>query len=182
MIKTCKFCGRKFQGRSNRRYCGPKCKKDYENSLRNAPDLKNESAPLWDPSETICKPAGLNATAAAFWDKVAPTVISRGHLNVLSEDAFAELCDLYSKLRDINRRIDRLRRTPGGDPAGDIIGLCDENGEEMKESALSTLKRIYSRQFMIYCQEFYLTPRMNRGNYRLNDSADQQVPIDDIFD
>jgi len=183
MIKACKFCGRKFQGTAKKKYCSPRCKKNYENSLRSAPDLQNESAALWDPSETLCRPPGLNGTAAAFWDKVAPTVISRGHLNVLSEDAFAELCDLYSRLKDINKAIDEARRPPiEMQPGSYTAGLCDTRGGDTKESALSDLKRKYSKQFLDYCKEFYLTPRVNRGNFGLSDNGDQQDGKDDIFD
>ena len=198
MIKACKYCGRKFKGTPKKKYCGPRCKKNYENSLRNAPEIRNETAPLWDPSETICRPAGMNRTAAEFWEKVAPTVISRGHLNVLSEDAFAELCDLYSRLRDINQAIDETRRQANQaiddarrdksitDPpaqGSDSAGLCDAKpGSMPTESALSDLKRKYSKQFLDYCREFYLTPRVNRGNFGLNENDDKNEPKDDIFD
>lgn len=184
MIRNCKFCGRKFKASGKKLYCRPKCKKDYENSLRTSPEIRGESGTLWDPSETISRPRGLNGTAAEFWDKVAPTVISRGHLNVLSEDAFAELCDLYSRLRNINRAIDEARQpAPEGMPQpGEAAGLCDRSGLEAKESALSDLKRKYSKQFLEYCKEFYLTPRVNRGNFGLNDDNGKQEPTDDIFD
>lgn len=183
MIKRCKFCGRRFDGSPKKLYCRPKCKKDYENSLRNSPEGRNETGTLWDPSEMICRPAGLNGTAAEFWDRVAPTVISRGHLNVLCEDAFAELCDLYSRLKDINKAIDEARRPPiEAQPGSDTAGLCDTKGGDTKESALSDLKRKYSKQFLEYCKEFYLTPRSSRGNFGLNDDNGKQEPKDDIFD
>lgn len=125
--------------------------------------------------------------AAKFWDKVAPTVISRGHLNVLSEDAFAELCDLYSRLKDINKAIDEAKQPPAeGEekkPGSDTVGLCDTKpGSEAKESALSDLKRKYSKQFMDYCKEFYLTPKTNRGDFRLGDNEGKQDQKDAIFD
>ena len=195
MIKACKYCGRKFNGTPKKKYCSPRCKKNFENSLRSAPELRNDTGTLWDPSETICRPPGLNSTAAEFWEKVAPTVITRGHLNVLSEDAFAELCDLYSRLREINGAIDQAKRSavamaesasPSGEggpmPAAEAAGLCEmKPGSDSRESALSDLKRKYSKQFLDYCREFYLTPRVNRGNFGLSEGDDLQ-PKDEIFD
>lgn len=184
MIRNCKGCGRKFKATGKQLYHNKKCKKDYENSQRGSRDLGNETGTLWDPTDTICRPQGLNETAAVFWDKVAPTVISRGHLNVLSEDAFAELCDLYSRLKNINKAIDEVRQpAPEGSPQpGEAAGLCERSGLEAKESALSDLKRKYSKQFMEYCKEFYLTPRVNRGDFRLSDDEGKQDQKDAIFD
>jgi phage terminase small subunit len=184
MIRECKGCGRKFKATGKKLYHSPKCKKDYENSLRSYPDNRGESGTLWDPSDTICRPRGLNGTAAEFWDKVAPTVISRGHLNVLSEDAFAELCDLYSRLKDINKAIDgSITQTDDSKPVSDTASLCENKpGSDAKESVLSDLKRKYSKQFLDYCREFYLTPRVNRGNFGLTRDDGKQDKKDDMFD
>lgn len=186
MIKECKYCGRKFNGNGKRKYCGPRCKKQYENSLRAAPDLRGEQGALWTPSEMISRPARLNGTAAEFWDKVAPTVISRGHLNVLSEDTFAELCDLHSRLLDINRAIDEeaAKSYAGATTQPSCVsGLFKfVAGKGTRESVLSELKRQYSKQLLEYCKEFYLTPKANRGNYQLGDGEGQQEKTDGIFD
>ena len=187
MIKNCKYCGRKFSGNGKRKYCSPRCKKQYENSLRSAPDLRGEQGTFWTPSETICRPAGLNGKAAEFWDKVAPTVISRGHLNVLSEDSFAELCDLYSRLNDLNRAIDEASIKASAYDKTQVVsfaaGLCKQDYKRgTVESALSELKRQYSKQFLEYCKEFYLTPKANRGNYQLSDGDGKQEQTDSIFD
>lgn len=187
MIKDCKNCGRKFSGNGKRRYCSARCKKNYENSLRSAPDMRGEQGTLWSPSEMICRPARLNGTAAEFWDKVAPTVISRGHLNVLSEDNFAELCDLHSRLIDINRELDESSVKAGGNgdtkPVSCAAGLYKYvAGKGTRESALSELKRQYSKQLLEYCKEFYLTPKANRGNYQMSDGDGKQEQTDGIFD
>ena len=184
MIKICKFCGKEFQGTAKQKYCpGGKCKKNYENSLRSKPKNRDITGTLWNQTETICRPPGLNGAAAAFWDKVAPVAIARGHINVLSEDAFAELCDLYSRLKDINKAINEARRPQIDSQMGsETAGLCDARGGDTKESALSDLKRKYSKQFLDYCREFYLTPRVNRGNFGLNENDGNQEQKDDIFD
>jgi hypothetical protein len=254
MIKDCKYCGRKFSGNGKQKYCpGGRCKKNYENSLRRDPQLKDKQGPVWDPSETIFRPARLNDVAAAFWDKLSPTLISKGLLNVLSEDTFAELCDLYSRLIDINRAIDKARLpAPGkteqfenmgqvsakveniGDFAAKLTArtapvlleawknsqdrLRQETSEKnisamqaaqrayeetasevsagkdgaglyecaagggIRESALSDLKRKYSKQFLEYCKEFNLTPRGNPANFKSGDSNGKEEPIDRIFD
>ncbi len=188
MIKECKYCGRKFIGNGKRKFCPPpaRCKKNYENSLRSAPDLRGEQGSLWTPSETISRPAGLNGKAAEFWDKVGPTVISRGHLNVLSEHAFAELCDLYSRLSDINQAIAKESEQPGAKGATSSTAALTKyvHGRGTKESALSELKRQYSKQLLEYCKEFYLTPKSNRGNYQLGDGDGngKQEQSDGIFD
>ena len=187
MIKNCKNCGRKFDGNGKRKYCSPRCKKNYENSLRSAPDIRGEQGSLWTPSEMISRPARLSGTAAEFWDKVAPTVISRGHLNVLCEDTFAELCDLHSRLLDINQAIDdeAVKSQVGSTtkPVSCVSGLFKfVSGKGTRESVLSELKRQYSKQLLEYCKEFYLTPKANRGNYQLNESDGKQEQTDGIFD
>jgi len=141
----------------------------------------------------------MNDNAAAYWDKIAPTVIARGHLNVLSEDAFAELCDLHSRLKDINTMINM-----------GVVQKCDGCGQEniipgnrsllqlddkwsvndgmqtqtFKESALSDLKRKYSKLFLDYQKQFYLTPLSNRGNFGLEngDSDEKDNKKDNLFD
>jgi|ADurb_H2B_02_Slu_FD_contig_31_2125803_length_936_multi_5_in_0_out_0_1 hypothetical protein len=41
MIKSCKFCKKEFNAKNPKTlYCGPKCKKGYENSLRGKPKGK----------------------------------------------------------------------------------------------------------------------------------------------
>lgn len=187
MIKDCKYCGRKFSGNGKRKYCSPRCKKQYENSLRSAPDLRGDQGTLWEPSDMVCRPARLNGTAAEFWDKVAPTVISRGHLNVLSEDTFAELCDLHSRLIDINRAIDAAGVQSGGNGEGKPVDCAAGlykfvPGRGTKESALSELKRQYSKQLLEYHKEFYLTPKANRGNYQLSETDGKQEQTDKMFD
>lgn len=151
--------------RSNQKYCCAKCKKNYENSLRSARKESSGTAVAVIQSG-INRPHWLNATAASYWDKVAPTVIERGHLNILSEDAFAELCDIYSRLVEVNRAIDETNRS--------LLQVVDvwnnKSGTEeqqLKESALSDLKRKYSKLFLDYQKQFYLTPGSNRGDFGL---------------
>ena len=43
-----------------------------------------------------------------------------------------------------------------------------------KESALSDLKRKYSRQFLDYSKQFYLTPLSNRGNFGLDNGEEKK--------
>lgn len=182
MTKKCKFCKKKFEGSQRKVYCSAKCKKNYENSLRSTPIAKVKktakkvfSAPVDVP---INRPHGLNVIASAYWDKIAPTLMQRGHLNILSEDAFAELCDIHSRLVGINRAIDETNQS--------LLQLDDKwdnrSGTEtqtMKESALSDLKRKYSQRFLEYCKEFYLTPKVNRGNYALEDEKEKEA--DEFF-
>lgn len=193
--------------RSNQKYCSAKCKKTFENSLRSAPKDatakkgKTTPKPPQNPpskSPSTCKiarPQYLNEVAAAYWDKIAPTVEERGHLNVLSEDAFAELCDLHSRLMDINMMINNgtVQRCEGcgfeiAIPGNRSLLQIDDkwsvkDGAEtacFKESALSDLKRKYSKQFLDYCKAFYLTPLSNRGNFGL-DSEEEKDPEEEFL-
>jgi hypothetical protein len=201
MIKACLWCHKEFDGDPRSKYCpGGKCKKNYENSLRSGPKEHHKPGkpPKYKPpSPPINRPLGLNPLAAAYWDKIAPTVIRRGHLNVLSEDAFAELCDLHSRLSDINKMINNgvTEQCPG---CGDEIHFHSNRsllqiddkwdnkaGTEtasFKESALSDLKRKYSRQFLDYCKQFYLTPLSNRGNFNIEEEPKHKKENDGIFD
>jgi len=182
MIKTCPVCKKNFEGSDKKKYCGPKCKKTYENSQRSAPKSSGKrpnpvkSKP---PSPPINCPQMLNEIAASYWRKIAPTVIERGHLNVLSEDAFAELCDLYSRLRDINSAIDETNRS--------LLQIDDKwdskEGVEtrsFKESALSDIKRKYSKLFLDYQKQFYLTPLSNRGVFGFTDKEEED-PLDEFI-
>lgn len=187
MIKQCRYCKKWFEGTAKKRYCSSRCKKNYENSLRSGPVDKRKDIEY----QSIPRPETLNPIAAEFWDKLAPTVIARGHLNVLSADSFAELCDIYSRLKDVNKKIDEARRLQledGGlssgsesQPAINEAGLCEPKGGEIKESTLSDLKRKYSKQFLDYCKEFYLTPRVNRGEFGLRNDKNE-FKQDSLFD
>lgn len=175
MIKKCPACNKKRDMRSNQKYCNAKCKKTFENSKRSAPGGKTPNADkstINPPSSSkiIC-PSYLNETAAEYWAKLAPTVIERGHLNVLSEDAFAEMCDLFSRLRDINAAINETNRS--------LLQIDDSwdnkkgiETQSFKESALSKNKRLYSKLFLDYQKQFYLIPFSNRGNFGLEDKED----------
>lgn len=184
MIKECKFCGRKFPGNAKQKYCpGGKCKKNYENSLRSFPELKGQQEPLLDPSETIMRPTRLNAAAAAVWDRLYPEVISIGILNIQTEDMFAELCDLHSRLIDINRELDKARiPAPESQDLSSVKssgGLYETSeGGVVKESALSDLKRKYSKQILDYWKEFRLTPKSNPGNVKNGKQEDKDSAFD----
>ena len=171
MIKECKFCGIKFQSNGRRKYHSAKCKKDYENSLRSAPELRGEQGALWTPSEMICKPARLKGRSADIWDTLGPTLISRGHLNVLSADIFAEYCHVTALLEDINAEISN---------AAELHKYV--HGRGTRESVFSELKRQYSKQQLDLARELYLTPKSNRGNYQLNEGDGKQEPADKMFD
>lgn len=168
MIKRCLFCHNFFEGNGKRKFCPPpaRCKKNYENSRRGAP--QDDAKPQVVAPALLTRPEWLNEVAAAYWDRVAPTVIIRGHLNVLSADAFAELCDLYSRLQKINKEINLE------------VALLNS----VKEGTLSELKRKYSRQFLDYCKSFYLTPMSNRGNFGLDELEDRNTKKkpDSLFD
>lgn len=171
-----------FDGPSNKLFHDAKCKKRWENSQRSAPKIPPKSGsgkPPKPPSQPIDRPQHLNEVAAAYWDRVSPTVIQRGHLNVLSEDAFTELCDIYSRLVEVNRAIDENNRS-----LLQIVEQWDnKNGvesQQFKESALSDLKRKYSKLFLDYQKQFYLTPLSNRGNFGL-ESEEEKPTTDSVF-
>jgi phage terminase small subunit len=198
MNKKCPGCNKQKEMRSNQKYCSKKCKKTYENSLRSAPKDKrngNKSPSVKPPSSPVNCPQGLNEIAAAYWNKIAPTVMERGHLNVLSEDAFAELCDLHSRLSDINTMINMGVIQKCGGCGKEIIipgnrsllqlddkwdNKAGTETQSFKESALSDLKRKYSKQFLDYCKSFYLTPLSNRGNFGLN-NEEEKDPEEDFL-
>jgi phage terminase small subunit len=182
MVKICPICGKPFEGNVKKKYCSPKCKKTYENSLRSAPKHTEEARGGEQViTEPIHRPQTLNEIAAAYWDKLSPVLIERGHLNVLSEDAFAELCDIHSRLVVINKAIN--------DTNASLLQIDDKwdnksgvETQSFKESALSDLKRKYSRQFLDYCKSFYLTPLSNRGNYGLKEIEQPEEKISNRFD
>ncbi len=191
MIRKCKFCKKKRPMKGKQLYCDAKCKKNYENSLRSTPKAEViRKKPHKDklPPSPVNRPQGLNELATAYWDKITPTVIARGHLNVLSEDALIELCDLYSRLTDINGMINMgTSQTCAGCgkeiiiPGNRSLLQLDDKWsindgtqiQTFKESALSDLKRKYSRQFLDYCKQFYLTPLSNRGNFGLEEDGEK---------
>lgn len=180
MIKKCKGCGRDFDGPSNKLFHDPKCKKRWENAQRSAPKQGAEGGrrkPHQPPSEPVNRPQHLNEVAAAYWDRIAPTVIKRGHLNEISLDAFAELCDIYSRLVEVNKAIDENNRS-----LLQIVEQWDnKNGvesQQFKESALSDLKRKYSKLFLDYQKQFYLTPLSNRGNFGLEEEPEKPKASD----
>ena len=176
MKKKCVVCNKSFEGTAKKKYCSHRCKKAYENLKNTTPisrPIRKAPAGVKKAAPKIHRPAGLNETAAAYWDKVAPTVILRGHLNVLSEDAFVEICDLHSRLKDINRAINETNRS--------LLQIDDKwdnkagvETQSFKESALSDLKRKYSRQFLDYCKSFYLTPLSNRGNFGIGEGEKEK--------
>ena len=175
MTKGCSFCGEPFEGNAKKKYCSPKCKKNHENSKRGLSKAQtgSDSPPL--PISTLKSPSWLDKTAAAYWRKVAPTVAGRGHLNVLSEDAFAELCDLHSRLIDINKAINASE-------SDRTLLQIDDKTQSLKESGLSDIKRKYSARFMDYCKQFYLTPLSNRGNFGINKPEESTKKEEDGFD
>ena len=168
MIKPCANCLKDFEGPKNKKYCSPKCKKTKENSQRGAPG-KQFTGQL---SAGINKPPHLDGYASIYWDKVAPILLRRGHLNVLSEDSFAELCDLAARLFDINKAInaDAKERT---------LLEVEVGTQSNTESALSDIKRKYSRLLLDYCKQFYLTPLSNRGNFGFKTS--EKDPFDEYM-
>jgi phage terminase small subunit len=178
MIKPCKFCHNNFQGPANKLYCKSKCKKSFENSLRAASGKQKKGVQSTALSANIKKPPQLDGYAAAFWDKTAPVLITRGHLNILSEDAFAELCDLVNRLRDINIAINASDRSllQSGDKHETEAGA---ETQPFKESALSDIKRKYSNLLLVYCKQFYLTPLSNRGNFGMPEEG--KDPFDEFM-
>lgn len=202
MIKNCPHCKQDFEGNAKKKYCSLKCKKTFENSKRIGPkakEKKDKSQKYGPPSIPVNRPHNLNQIAGAYWDKIAPTLIERGHLNVLSEDAFAELCDLHSRLVDIRTMID-AGTVQKCKKCGDTITIPgnrsllqlddkwdNKSGTEsqsFKESALSDLKRKYSQRFLEYCKQFYLTPLSNRGDFGLTElkkEKDDEKPSKERF-
>lgn len=187
MVKACKWCKKEQEMTGKREFCpGEHCKNAYKYAKRTGKFETGEKGKgvNSEPSQPplIEKPAGMNEIAATYWDKIAPTVIQRCHLNVLSVDSFAELCDIYSRLTDINTMIN-LGMTHICDKCGQeshihgnrsllqVDDKWDNKGgtetQSFKESALSDLKRKYSKLFLDYQKQFYLTPQSNRGNFGL---------------
>jgi len=185
MIQKCRVCGKEYEGRANKHYCSPKCRKSAEVSLRRAPKKnatnKKHQTPTTAisgiPISFVC-PDYLDCDASDYWNKVAPLLIKRGHLNHLSEDAFVELCDIHSRLRGINRAINETNRS--------LLQIDDKwdnktgvETQSFKESALSDIKRKYSKLFLDYQKQFYLTPLPNRGNFGIQE--DEKDPLDEFI-
>lgn len=164
MLKKCKWCKKEQEMKGKREFCpGEKCKNawKYANRTGKLGNFKTTDSPVDDDGEIkkmFCDK--LSKAAMKYWDRLSPVVIARGHLNVLSADAFAELCDLYSKLDEINDTINNNRNS---------LFQKNEKGE-IKESVLSDLKRKYGKQLLDYCKVFYLTPLSNRGDFGLDEN------------
>lgn len=187
LIKECPVCRKSFDGLSVQKYCSGRCKKTFENSQRSAPSKRKGKSHGLPPVLITC-PSDLNEMAGAYWRKVAPVLADRGHLNVLSEDSFKELCNLYSQLQKINRMIDEAARSgdetvskSGGllevdekrDSILPLFGGPGSGSKIVQESKLSSLKRQYSKGFLEYCKQFYMTPFSNRGNFGLPDDQEK---------
>lgn len=195
LIKNCAFkpCNKPFEGPPKKKYCSPKCKKAFENSKRSAPKKKHTGADA-SLSAEMTKPSHLGGYASTYWDKVAPTLAKRGHLNVLSEDAFAELCDLAQRLNDINQMIN-LGMVQECNGCGEkiiipgnrsLLQIDDKRDnkegtetQSFKESALSDIKRKYSKLLLDYCKQFYLTPLSNRGNFGIQ--TEEKDPLEEFI-
>jgi phage terminase small subunit len=185
MIKKCKFCHTEKEMTGKQLFCNPKCKKNFENSQRNGGQKKNtqEKEKYSKSTQSLLlpvlnRPETLKGEAAEYWDRVSPILIQRGHLNAISQDIFIELCDLKQRLYDINLAITEtnpslLRIDDKGD---------NDNGGKIqvfKESALSDIKRKYSRLLLDYSKQFYLTPLSNRGNFDIPEDEDD--PLDSFI-
>ena len=166
----------------------PETKKKFEGN-RGKKKITNEVA----LSYSIPKcPADLNDTAKVYWKKIAPYLIKTKQLHILSEDTFAELCDLHSRLKDINKMIDlglqqecqhcKGIMTINGNRS--LLQVDDKwdnkNSEEtrsFRESALSDIKRKYSKQFLEYSKQFHLTPESMKGFYNFDKEDDKDELI-----
>lgn len=164
MIKKCKHCKKEFTARRpNQDYCSPKCRKAQEVLLRRVTTKSPwKTSKPGNITSNITKPDTLNPVASACWDYAAPILIERGHLNVLSEDIFAELCDLYSKLKSINKILHDERApakvdTLGGQGYMKFWLSTSTKRDIPPQSPFSNLKRKYLKLFLLYCKEFYLT-------------------------
>lgn len=92
------------------------------------------------------KPEWLDSEASAFWDRNAPYLRKRGHLNRLFETAFAQLCMTWSHLQQSREMIER---------EGKI--LTSPRGRLYPHPAVSILKA-ESRMFAEMCKSFGLNP------------------------
>jgi len=150
----------------------PETKKKFEGN-RGKKKITNEVALSYKVPKC---PADLNDTAKVYWKKIAPYLIETKQLHVLSEDTFKELCDIYSRLNDINHAIDETNRS--------LLQIDDKwdnkNAVETKsfrESALSDIKRKYSKQFLEYSKQFHLTPESMKGFYNFDKEDDKDELI-----
>lgn len=181
MSNLCLWCKKPLNGKSNQKR-HPKCKKAYENSLRSGritkkktpspdkkkPHSKKTNKNVNNSGFSVTKPDNLNPIASAYWDKVAPILIQRGHLNIISEELFIQLCEIYSLLV-------AMREDTKGESSTlveEVIIWDNRTGQELessKESQLSKNIRNYTKLFADLCDKFYLTPKSNRGDFGLED-------------
>ena len=193
MIKKCKFCQKEQEMNGKRIYCNAKCKKAFENAQRSLRKPESGALALLPPT-ALTPPRHLEGGALAYWNKLAPVLIKRGHLNALSEDIFIELCDLVQRLRDINSAINEAGRSllqSDDKGANKEIKEIIENqpspaprpmtfeGGSPKESALSDIKRKYSKLYLDYAKQFYITPLSNRGNFGIQE--EEKDPLDEFI-
>jgi len=126
-------------------------------------------------SDPFC-PDDLNDLAKSYWYKISPYLIKTKQLHTLSEDTFNELCDIYSRLKDINHAIDETNRS--------LLQIDDKwdnktgtESQSFRESALSDIKRKYSKQFLEYSKQFHLTPESMKGYYNFDDDNKEKELI-----
>lgn len=196
MIKKCKGCPIEFDGPPNKKFHDPKCKKNYENSQRSAPKSKerNGDNPIYKPpSIPVDRPQTISNEAGIFWDELAPVLLKRGHLNILSKRILEIYCVLQAKIDDILKMIDigtmdecvecgAKRIIPGN---RSLLQLDDKwnnstntESQSFKESPYSMLLRQYTARSLDYAKQLYLTPLSNRGSFGLDEEPKEDSKKD----
>ena len=109
-------------------------------------NTRTRSSPAVVPAGGIAVPANVAAipTAAAFWDRVAPTLIADGRLLPEQADSFAILCRLHAEVRQLE----------------DLVfaeGFITATDKGQAASPVAKLLRDSRRDFVTLARDFGLT-------------------------
>ena len=194
MIKKCPICKKDFEGNAKKKYCGKKCKKTFENSQRSAPKENKKSGDKKKnalPSIPVDRPRGISEQSGVYWDELAPVLLKREHLNILSKRILEIYCVLQSKIDDILKMIDvgtieecsecgAVKTIHGNRSLLQVDDKWDNKqgteSQSFKESPYSMLLRQYTARSLDYAKQLYLTPLSNRGNFGLEEDEPEENP------
>lgn len=93
----------------------------------------------------VMPPADISPEALAWWHKLAPNVIERGHLHAGNVHTFAEYCDAKARLAEVEKLI------------GKNIEVAGDRGQRVKNPHFTTMK-MYRDACIKYATLFGMTP------------------------
>jgi len=129
---------------------------------------KNNPAP--DPVEEINPPEWLNKPGREFYERVGPEMKKYKMLTALDLDSFAELANIFGKIRILEERLQE---------EGEII---DDGRGSLKKHPASTLVKQHLDHYLKLAKDFGLTPE-SRQRLDMKEEKDpgQMDPIEKML-